>query len=252
MLGSAYLSLRHAKLASQPYREAALQAEVAKLRSTVDVLMADRLKDQKRISELEDELREAKHRITELETILANNHVLSKNSRKSLLVVIGPDPNLQIDLVALRKVKTHTGLDFSRRLSATKEMLQADLSRARVAGSPIPYVHISAHMGPGGVQLSDGKGGIDLVGGAELSEILQDVQVLVMAGCESTVIGDLLGVVPYVITLKEEVTHTDAMNFTDVFWREIGSGATPDKAFYTAIDRVPAVSEFAELHSVVS
>lgn len=246
MLVCAFISLRRAKFLSQPYREEALQTEVAKLRATVDVLMADRLKDQRRITELEAELRNANIRITELEAVLHTVQPRTTEHRKSLLVIIGPDPALEIDLVALRKVKTQTGLDFSRRLSATRSMLKRDLDAARVAGNPIPYVHISAHMSANGVELADG-----IVSGAELSEMLQDVQVLVLAGCESTVVGDLLGVVPYVITLKEKVTHMDAMNFTDVFWRKIGSGTAPDDAFYATLDQVPAVSEFAELHSVV-
>jgi len=100
-------------------------------------------------------------------------------------------------------------------------------------------------MGPDGAEFADG-----IATGLWLSEQMKDVQVAVLDGCESEWIGDLLGVVPFVITLMEEIEHHDAMLLAEIFWLEIARGAEPETAFYTTLDRCPpAVAEFAQLHT---
>jgi hypothetical protein len=55
-------------------------------------------------------------------------------------------------------------------------------------------------------------------------------------------------VVPFVITMREQVNHDDAARFTEAFWTAIGTRTDPEDAFYEAIDKVPNVQEFAQLH----
>ena len=111
-------------------------------------------------------------------------------------------------------------------------------------GDPIKYIHIAAHMSHEGIQLDR------LVTVAELSEVLADAEILVLSGCRSDVMGDYLGVVPTVISMREQISHADAAVFTQVFWEEVakhyGNGAA---ALETTLERVPTnVAEFVELH----
>ena len=250
VIGYGLMGLR--RLRNQPMtREAQLSEQVRKLRATLDVVMEDRVRDQQRITKLETQLAEARRRITELEytlSTLCSNNQLTTASKRRLLVGIGPDARLEVDLTMLRKVKTQTGLEFERLLPVTKKNFKDKLSRARIAGEPFVYAHLATHMGPDGAVFADERGGQEIVTALELSEILQDVEVLFLAGCESTTLGNYLGVVPAVVAMQEEIEHNDAADFTLVFWREIGLGAKPEDAFNTACDRVPAVAEFAEFH----
>ncbi len=161
-----------------------------------------------------------------------------------LLVVIGPDKPLEVDLAALRKVRAKTQLHFTRLMNVTSTHFERYLERARMAKTPVRYLHLSVHASAEGVQFAD-----RVVDGAWLSERLQGVEVLFLDGCEGDWIGDLLGVVPYVITVMEKISHHHAMLLTEGFWTEIAQGMEPSDAFYTMLDRCPPViSEFAQLH----
>ena len=65
-----------------------------------------------------------------------------------LLVVVGPDAALRIDLAALRTVKRLTGLSFHRLLSASADDLDTYLRRERAKGRPVTYLHMAVHAGP--------------------------------------------------------------------------------------------------------
>lgn len=224
-------------------REAQLEQEVKELRAALALLNRDRVEDARKIQKLESELISAKARITELEQILKKYEKDEVRSERALLVGIGDDPNLRVDLAALRAVKTKTGLGFSRIMPVTFEKLHGILADARMRGKPYPYLHLSVHANPDSV-LFDRH-----VSALELSEELQDVRILVIAGCQSNELGMLLGVVPTVITMRENIPHDDAMRFTEAFWTNIGFGVDHEDAFYDAIDKVPNVQEYAEIHN---
>jgi hypothetical protein len=48
--------------------------------------------------------------------------------------------------------------------------------------------------------------------------------------------------------MRENVGHRDAASFALVFWTAVGSGSSAEAAYDLALDRVPAVAEYAELH----
>ena len=77
----------------------------------------------------------------------------------TLLVVIGADASLRIDLAALRKVKRQTGLGFHRLTDASTEDLDAYLRRERSCGQPVSLLHPPRW---GGVCVSRAVGTIDL------------------------------------------------------------------------------------------
>jgi len=210
-----------------------------------------------KIADLERVLSEARDRIASLETLV--QYLLQElqirevtgteegephDNRRLVVVGVGSDNMLQADLTAFRAIQQVTNLRFRRLLNVTRDGFERLLERHRARGRPIRYVHLSVHAGPTGVQFADGK--VDPVW---LSEVLKDVEIMVLAGCEASYVGDYLGVVPYVVTLMEAVDNHDASVFARLFWEEIGKGVDPEEAFYTALDKGPPIlSEFAELH----
>lgn len=164
--------------------------------------------------------------------------------RSPLLVVIGPDAALKLDLAALRKVKRLTGLAFHRLTDASADDLDAYLRRERSKGQPVAYLHLAVHADHTGIALAGG--GVD---GDWLSERLLGVQVLLLAGCQSDRMGDWLGVVPCVVTLDEAIGHDDAAVLCEHFWTGIGQGVTPAKALDQALAAcAPVVGEFVVRH----
>ena len=154
---------------------------------------------------------------------------------RTVLACVGADPHLLADEAALRAVEAATGLAFRRLRPATKGRLAAALDRARLHGHPYELVHLAVHAGPQGVDL-DGE----LATGDWLSEHLQGVKVLLLAGCEGDALGDWLGAVPYAITISAPVSHEDAARLTQAFSTEIGRGMPPATALERALDRAPA------------
>ena len=162
----------------------------------------------------------------------------------TLLVVIGADASLRIDLAALRKVKRQTGLGFHRLTDASTEDLDAYLRRERSCGRPVSLLHLAVHAGHEGVQLADGE-----VDGEWLSERLLGVQVLLLAGCQGDRIGDWLGVVPFVITIDAAIGHDDAAVLCEHFWMGIGQGLAPNAALDAALAAcAPVVAEYVVRH----
>lgn len=163
---------------------------------------------------------------------------------KTLLAVIGEDPALKIDLAALREVERESELRVSRVYPVTKAKLKSMLDRHRVAGRPVEYVHMAVHAGPKGLAFQG-----ELVDSQWLSDNLKSVKVLLINGCDSDQVGDWIGVVPIVITMRETITHEDAAQFAKLFWLNIAAGMLAEDAYYAARERSPQpVAEFVELN----
>ena len=99
----------------------------------------------------------------------------------TLLVCIGPDARQQLDLAALRAVRTATGLSFFRLIDTTQRKFAESLRRERGLGHQIELLHLALPVGPQGVRFTDGW-----VDGAWLSERLQGVRVLLLVAGEDT------------------------------------------------------------------
>jgi hypothetical protein len=167
-----------------------------------------------------------------------------EGKRLVLLAGIGDDAMLEVDLAALRKVQTQTNLRLSRLLPVSKASLERTLDRHRAAGTPVKYLHLAIHSGPEGLVFSDG-----IASGLWLSQHLAGVEIAVLAGCSGDQVADLLGVVPAVISMREEVLNREASKFTALFWTAVGQGLNANEAFERAIKLAPtAVAEFVELH----
>lgn len=184
---------------------------------------------QQQITLVLDRLAEAQTEIRRLKQVAA------RGDGWGLLVVVG-DSAFDVDLSVLRKVQRVTGLPFVRISSATKGQFERKLERDRVMGRPVQWLHLSVHAGPDGAQFADG-----LASWTWLSEILDGVQVLVVAGCVSDRAVDVLGVVPHVIGFGADIENRDAMLFAEVFWMQMAEHGDVDHAVNFALDRCPPV-----------
>jgi hypothetical protein len=230
---------------------------LADLESTVRVLQSDHTHDLQRIEALEVKYRAA---MIELETAKAEIERLKKELaayRKEqdgpptaeaplLLAVIGSDPALKVDLAALREVEAECGLQVTRCYPARIEKFEAVLNRHRASGEAIRYVHFSVHSRADKPAALFESGPVD---GVKLSGMMNGVEVAMVAGCESDMLGDLLGVVPNVVTFREPLEHGHGHLAAKLFWLAIGRGLPPRQAYRDARVKLPAdVAEFMELH----
>ncbi len=161
-----------------------------------------------------------------------------------LLVCVGPDPALAYDLGMLRAVRQQTGLQFERLINCTMEDLVRTLRRKRAHQHAVRWLHLACHADADGVHFADGT-----ADGEWLSAQLQGIEVLLLAACKGDRVGDWLAVVPYVVTLREEISHGDAGTLAHYFWRALAEGKPPDAALDGALERcAPVVAEFVVRH----
>lgn len=166
----------------------------------------------------------------------------SKDRKESLVLVVGEDKMLRIDIAKLRGIKT---LRLSVIDNASMLELRSILEERRSTGQPVKLLHISTHSGPEGVKFTDG-----LADGQWLSENLKDVEILVIAGCKAHRVASLLTIVPFVVSMRDEIENTDASTFSYHFWSAIGEGKEAEDAFHYALEKSRVVvSEMAEFHS---
>lgn len=162
-----------------------------------------------------------------------------------LVVVIGPERDLDVDLAVFRKLQAQGLVSFRRLRPGNIKTLERYLERRRMDKHPALYAHFSLHGNQDGLLFEDG-----MITGTRLSELLQDMQVLFLDACHGDWVADLLGVVPVVISLMEEIENHDAALFAEAFWGEFaGTPTDPEGAYERALRRCPpVVSEFAEIH----
>lgn len=197
-----------------------------------------------RINELTKKVQQMEQTIADLTRELEKYTMGEKKSLSPLLVAIGSDAALKIDLAALRVVRTRSGMGFTRIEDASVANIKRHLDRARINNRPYDKLHLAIHAGPNGLVLGGAP-----VNAVEFSEILEGINVMLIAGCEGDVVGDFLGIVPYVVTMTDKVEHSDAALFTIAFWEEIGHGHDPAEALEAALDRAPSgMSETVERH----
>lgn len=229
-------------------------AELTTVKGQVSYLLGQLVVAEKKIRESEEENSRLRIKILSLETTVESltKRVEEEEIHKfedensPLLVVVGSDEDLELDLASLRAVQTDTGMGFRRITDATLEKVVQRMNRARINGRPYDKMHMSVHSGPEGSGVYLGK---ELVTGVELSEIMKGIKILLIAGCEGGSIGDVLGVVPFVVTISEEVSHGDAALFSRAFWTQIGKKRKPDDALRLALQFAPSgMDEYVEGH----
>ena len=219
-------------------REQELLAQVARLRDDVAAL-------QRMLTEKQTEIDRLTKRIQQLEALAGTSATAAAKparARKELLAVgLGEDAMLETDLAALRGV---TAFQLAVMRNVKRADLEALLERYRANGSPIRMLHLAVHANHAGLAFADG-----LADGLWLSRHLAGVEVLVLAGCESDRVADLLSVVPAVISMRDEIDNRDASIFCRAFWAAVAAGQDAQGAFDDALERSPStVAETVELH----
>ena len=206
------------------------------LENKITYLQEEDIRKGQMIAQLQAELAEARERIKFLEGQQSDK---AANGERTLLVVMSDDPALMVDLAALRGAR---GLRVTRLLPATYSALKTTLERWRRQGKPAEMVHFAVHSGPDGIRLDQP------VTREELSELLRGTQIAVIMGCTSAEVADMLAVVPTLVAFRERVPHAEAWQFALLFWRAIGEGLSPARAFERAVERGPtSIGEYAEL-----
>lgn len=229
---------RSAALPAYESREEALSRRVADLESTVKTLQTMLYDKQREVIELTERIRQLEHSAVAAPATERPAH----RQRKPILAVgIGTDRMLEADLAVLRGVPE---VQLMALHDVSMRSLETLLERQRAKGSPVRYLHLAVHAGPQGVLFSDG-----IADGLWLSQHLSGVEIMVIAGCESAEVSDLLSVVTYPISMRDKIDNRDATIFARAFWTEIGRGATADDALGEALRRSPsAVAEMVEAH----
>jgi hypothetical protein len=243
-----YIAVRSERLTrlSQPRveREKALMARISELESTVATLLAKLNEAQRQIDDLLLKLREAVTRIKELESVYEPDiHRAARNQRpaKPLLLaqcnqLFGTD-----DAQAIRR----TNIPFQRLTNCTAFRFDRYLQAGREDGTFPWWVQISAHMGIEGVEFADGIKTKDW-----LSQRVNGVRVLVLAGCENEEIGaQLVGLAKHVVVIYEAIESQNAQDFSYAFWRAVGENYDAADAFAQALQACPQVSEFVQMRT---
>ena len=155
-----------------------------------------------------------------------------------LLICADEDQLCNQDRNALRRA----GISFQRLRNATKESIERELRRRRQDESLYPWLHITAHAGPGGVDLYDG-----LAPPTWWSDRLDGFDIVFLAACQGSNVADAIAGLVTVVFLQEDVDNQDAADFTYVFWSNVIAGASAQEAYARGINVVPQISEFVDI-----
>jgi len=137
------------------------------------------------------------------------------------------------------------GIPYLRLVNCTAQMLDDELRRRRQDGTLYPWLHVTAHSGPEGIQLADGV--VDRNWLVDRQR-LQGIKILFLNGCSNVELADnLAGLVDRVIVVYEEIDDRDAGDFCYTFWNAVGHGATADEAFREALQKTPQVSPYVDI-----
>ncbi len=245
------------------------EGEITQLRSQFDKDIAEikrhheevRMADAKKITELErlvswlmEQLVSAGGQLPPAgqlpDRIIPELSQMAESQRRVMLVAVVDDPGLNMDLAVLRRAR----IPFIRLRPVTLSGFEVAINRARREGKHFRHIHIAAHTSAEGADFSG-----ELATPEWLSERLRGVRILLIAGCESSEIGDwLAGIADYVVTMTEPVSAgtrpalSDIGIFAEVFWSSVYDGKSATEAFYAALERSPTwIGEIAEIHAGV-
>lgn len=223
------------------YRRAiSLETEILLWKEKVSELQKELLEERRRSSMLLEELNKLKGRVSSLEEY---NEVIMLTKEKATLLVMGDSQFGMADRNALRRA----GILFHRLIDGSFSSLREELQRKRNEGRQYKVIHISSHADETGIQFSDGK-----YSGNDISDILDGVELLFLASCSNVNVSDnILGVVPNIVVVYEEVNTKDMESFVYEFYNELKLDFNILKSFNAAVSKVPSVSEIVDFRRSV-
>lgn len=207
--------------------------EIESLRKQVNFLVEQNEESVRKMVHVEQINTELKEKINSFRRNPKLGYYLDSPQRVLIVVIGSHETGMALDLASIRAVKTDTGLDIQTVSDVTPDNLKRVLDAARRRNNHI-YVHLSVKADKEGYLIGNA-----IVDVAWLSSILEDVIVLLVAGADSNYVGEFLGVVPYVVTMRGDIAHRDAALFTRAFWTEIGKGIGPSMSLKRALERSP-------------
>lgn len=207
--------------------------EIESLRKQVNFLVEQNEESVRKMVQVEQLNEDLKGELENFRRSTYSGSMLESPQRILIVVIGSEDGGLSLDLASIRAVKTDTGLDIQTVSDVTPENLKKVLDSAKRRNNHI-YVHMSVKADREGYLI-----GSRIVDVAWLSSILDGVIVLLVAGADSSYVGEFLGVVPYVVSMRGDIAHRDAALFARAFWTEIGRGMGPSMALRRALDHSP-------------
>lgn len=159
---------------------------------------------------------------------------------RDLLIVCGNEEFCDADRRALRK----SGIRFMRLRFSSFEDFVNELRRRRSDNTLYKVIHFSMHGTSEGLIFGDGE----LVTGAQLSEVIDGVDIVFLNTCTSVNVADkIASIVEYVIVVYEDIENDLAEQFATEFYSAYSGTRNPIYSFSHAIAVVPEVSEFVDL-----
>lgn len=197
---------------------------------------------ERRVDFLVDQLQKAGIRIRDLENQSEHLPTVSRETDaiiKPLLLICGDNATMcDSDRLSLRRA----GVGFQRLYHASKRTIEEELRRRRQDGTLYPWLHITAHASPEGIQLGDG-----IADPTWWNERLQGIQVVFLAACQTAAVADALAGLVTVVFVHEDIGDRDASDFTYAFWRRMKEGADPHQAYRQALFEAPQIAEFVDI-----
>ena len=216
------------------------------LEEVVRRLSNDLAKASLKIAALEQENGQLKAELVQVRKALAGMNVVMPISKlalpaRPLLLVIGDKEFGKTDEISVGR----TGIPYLRLVNCTAQMLDDELRRRRQDGTLYPWLHVTAHSGPEGIQLADGIVDRDwLVARGRLAGI----KILFLNGCSNVALADsLAGLVDRIVVVYEEINDRDAGDFCYTFWNAVWDGESADNAFRVALLKTPQVSQYVDI-----
>lgn len=197
---------------------------------------------ERRVDFLVDQLQKAGIRIRDLENQSEHLPTVSRETDaiiKPLLLICGDNATMcDSDRLSLRRA----GVGFQRLYHASKRTIEEELRRRRQDGTLYPWLHITAHASPEGIQLGDG-----IADPTWWNERLQGIAVVFLAACQTAAVADALAGLVTVVFVHEDIGDRDASDFTYAFWRRMKEGADPHQAYRQALFEAPQIAEFVDI-----
>lgn len=197
---------------------------------------------ERRVDFLVDQLQKAGIRIRDLENQSEHLPTVSRETDaiiKPLLLICGENATMcDSDRLSLRRA----GIGFQRLYHASKRTIEEELRRRRQDGTLYPWLHITAHASPEGIQLGDG-----IADPTWWNERLQGIAVVFLAACQTAAVADALAGLVTVVFVHEDIGDRDASDFTYAFWRRMKEGADPHQAYRQALFEAPQIAEFVDI-----
>lgn len=199
---------------------------------------------ERRVDFLVGELQRAGIRIHDLEqgaTKLATPTPKPELPAKPLVLVVGSSAQMgEVDRQSLRRAN----VPFHRLNGASKGDVVAFLRGQRQNGTLPPWMHVSAHASPDGVELADG-----LAAPSWWHEQVKGMNVVFLAACKTARVAEALAGLVTVVFVYEDIGDQDASDFTYAFWRRMVEHGDPVKAYRQAVVEAPQIAEFTDIRT---